>query len=434
MARDGDDGVAAGGWGEALVTRSIGVGLVGYSFMGRAHSAAWRNVAAAFGSEITPELVVLCGRDRAAATAAAARLGWSAVETDWRRVVERDDVGIVDICTPGASHAEIAIAALRAGKHVLCEKPLARDLAEAEDMAAEAARAHERTGVVAMVGFNYRRLPAVELARRLVASGRLGDLRHVRAAYLQDWLVDADVPLSWRLVRDEAGSGSLGDLAAHAIDLVEHVSGARLAAVSALLTTFVATRPAVAGAEGLTSKATGGARGEVSVDDASLFLARLSGGAVGTFEATRYATGHKNALRVELNGSLGSLAFDLERLNELEIYEQGRDEDASAGWRRVLVTEPEHPYLEAWWPPGHVLGWEHSFVHEVHDLLAAIEGGGEIHPSFADGLAVQRVLDAVERSAASGAWVETGLGHRLRPPADPGLAVTPARSAQKEEP
>ena len=235
-------------------------------------------------------------------------------------------------------------------------------------------------------------------------------------------------------MRDEAGSGSLGDLAAHAIDLVEHVSGARLAAVSALLTTFVATRPAVAGAEGLTSKATGGARGEVSVDDASLFLARLSGGAVGTFEATRYATGHKNALRVELNGSLGSLAFDLERLNELEVYEQGGDEDASAGWRRVLVTEPEHPYLEAWWPPGHVLGWEHSFVHEVHDLLAAIEGGGEIHPSFADGLAVQRVLDAVERSAASGAWVETGLGHRLRPPADPGLAVTPARSAQKEEP
>ncbi|MHB1597276.1 MAG: Gfo/Idh/MocA family protein [Acidimicrobiales bacterium] len=426
------------GEGEVHVTRRIGVGLVGYSFMGRAHSAAWRNVAAAFELGLVPDLVVLCGRDRAAATAAATRLGWSAVETDWRRVVDRDDVGIVDICTPGASHAEIAIAALRAGKHVLCEKPLARSLAEAEEMAAEAVRAHDRFGTLAMVGFNYRRLPAVELARRLVASGRIGELRHVRACYLQDWLVDADVPLSWRLVRSEAGSGSLGDIAAHAIDLAQHVSGAVVTAVSAATTTFVATRPLAAGTTGLASRATTAAggevsRGEVSVDDAALFLARLSGGAVGTFEATRYATGHKNALRVELNGSLGSLAFDLERLNELELYEQGNNKDPTSGWRRILVTEPEHPYLAGWWPPGHVLGWEHSFVHEAADLLAAIEGGGEIHPSFADGLDVQRVLDAVERSASSTSFVATGLVpeplSKTRPE-----ARSDAQLAKKEEP
>lgn len=398
------------------MARRIGVGLVGYSFMGRAHSAAWRNVVAAFDPAVVPELTVVCGRDPAGVAAAASRLGWSESTTDWRRVVERDDVGIVDVCTPGAAHAEIAIAALRAGKHVLCEKPLARSLAEAEEMAGEAARAHDRFGTHAMVGFNYRRIPAVELARRLVASGHIGELRHVRACYLQDWLVDPDAPLSWRLVRSEAGSGALGDIASHAIDLLQHLSGSVVTAVSALTTTFVSTRPVSSGVAGLASRPSrelGANRGPVSVDDAALCLVRLGGAAVGTVEASRFATGHKNALRVELNGSRASIAFDLERLNELEVYEVGTD--PTVGWRRILVTEPEHPYLAGWWPPGHVLGWEHSFTHEVADLLAAIGATGSaeahaVHPDFADGLAVQRVLDAIERSALSQSWVETGLG------------------------
>ncbi|BCJ32016.1 oxidoreductase [Actinocatenispora sera] len=387
--------VAAGGdraGDEGARGRTVGVGMVGTAFMGAAHSQAWRTVNRVFDLPVTARMAVICGRDPARTEAAASRLGWAATETDWRALIDRDDVELVDICTPGDTHAEIAIAALAAGKHVLCEKPLANTVAEAEAMAAAARDA----GTVAMCGFTYRRVPAVTLMHDLVAAGRIGRIRQVRACYLQDWLVDPAAPWTWRLSADRAGSGALGDLGAHVIDAVRFLTGAEFESVSALTETFVTERPLPGG--------TGNA--PVTVDDAALFLARLSGGVVGTFEATRYATGRKNALRIEVNGTLGTLAFDLERLNELEFYDGGQL-SAEAGFRRILVTEPDHPYLSAWWPPGHLLGYEHAFTHQARDLLAAVGGGDPVRPSFEDGLAAQRVLDAVGRSARDSTWTNT---------------------------
>ncbi|MDX3192964.1 Gfo/Idh/MocA family oxidoreductase [Streptomyces sp. MN03-5084-2B] len=365
---------------------TIGIGMVGHAFMGAVHSHAWRSVHRFFDPPLVPRLAVLGGRDEARAKAAAEKFGWDDVETDWRKLVARDDVGLVDVCTPGDSHAEIAIAALDAGKHVLCEKPLANSVAEAEAMAEAARRARDR-GVRAMVAFNYRRVPALAHARKLVAGGALGEIRHVRSVYLQDWLSDPQAPMTWRLRKESAGSGSLGDLGAHIVDAAQFVTGELITGVSALTNTFVKQRPSE----------TGGTD-EVTVDDAALFLARLSGGAVATFEATRFALGRKNAMRLEINGSKASLAFDFESMNELQWYEGTGTE---AGFRRVLVTEPQHPYIGAWWPPGHILGYEHTFTHEVADFLDAIGAGTDPAPSFDDGLRVQRVLDAVEKSAAA---------------------------------
>ncbi|MER7347342.1 Gfo/Idh/MocA family oxidoreductase [Streptomyces aurantiacus] len=421
------DGTGAG-------RRRLGVGMVGYAFMGAAHSQGWRTVGRVFDLPVDARLAAVCGRDGAAVRAAADRLGWAAAETDWRALIARDDVDLVDICTPGDSHAEIAIAALDAGKHVLCEKPLANTVEEAEAMAAAAERAAAR-GQVAMVGFNYRRVPALALARRMVAEGRLGTLRHVRLTYLQDWLVDPAFPLTWRLRKDRAGSGALGDLGAHIVDLAQYVTGEAVAGVSALTETFVRERPLLEGTStGITAAGVAGQAGTdgqagvagqtgadgggqvrvgaglVTVDDAAVFTARFPSGALATFEATRFAAGRKNALRLELNGSDGSLAFDLERLNELFFHDHTEPADSS-GFRRILVTEPGHPYLEAWWPPGHGLGYEHTFVHQARDLLHAIATGTAPEPSFADGLSVQRVLAAVEESAAKNA-VYTPVGGR----------------------
>jgi predicted dehydrogenase len=373
----------------------IGVGMVGYAFMGRAHSLAWNTVGRVFDLPLRPRLAAICGRDKAAAEAAAGRLGWAAAETDWRALIARDDVQLVDIAAPGDLHAPIAIAALAAGKHVLCEKPLANTLAEAEAMRAAADAAYPG-GARAMTGFNYRRVPALALARRLVEQGRIGSLRHFRAVYLQDWLADPDAPMTWRMRAERAGSGALGDLGAHVVDLARYLTGDEVTGVSAISETFVRERPL---AEGPVVE--GGPRGTVTVDDAVVFTGRLASGALASFEVTRYATGRKNGLRVELNGSAGSLAFDLERLNELEFFDAS-DDSAASGFRRILVTEGSHPYLSGWWPPGHTLGWEHTFTHQARDLLTAIAAGDQPRPSFADGLAVQRVLDAVARSAASG--------------------------------
>ncbi|MEU4253737.1 Gfo/Idh/MocA family oxidoreductase [Amycolatopsis sp. NPDC026612] len=364
---------------------TIGIGMVGHAFMGAVHSHAWRSVHRFFEPPLVPRLAVLAGRDETRATAAAQRFGWAAVEADWRKLIARDDVDLVDICTPGDSHAEIAIAALEAGKHVLCEKPLANSVTEAEAMAEAARKARER-GVRAMVAFNYRRVPALAHARNLVASGALGEIRHVRSVYLQDWLSDPQAPMTWRLRRESAGSGALGDLGAHIVDAAQFVTGEVITGVSALTNTFVKQRPSE-----------GGGTDEVTVDDTALFLARLSGGAVATFEATRFALGRKNAMRLEINGSEASLAFDFESMNELQWYEGTGTE---AGFRRILVTEPEHPYVGVWWPPGHLLGYEHTFTHEVADFLDAIGAGTDPEPGFDDGLRVQRVLDAVEKSAA----------------------------------
>jgi predicted dehydrogenase len=380
---------------------TLAVGMVGHAFMGNAHSQAWRVAPRFFDLPARPVMRVLCGRDAGRAGAAAERLGWEESSDDWRSVVAREDVDVVDICTPGDSHAEIAVAALAAGKHVLCEKPLANTVAEAERMTA-AAGAVYAGGVRAMVGFTYRRVPAVALARRLVREGRVGEVRHVRAQYLQDWIADPEAPLSWRLDKEKAGSGALGDIGAHIVDLAQHITGLSVAEVSGRLETFVEERPVAAEHAGLAGSA-GTERGPVTVDDAAVFLARFTGGALGVFEATRFATGRKNAIRIEVNGSAGSLAFDFEEMNVLELFDATEPAE-TAGFRRILVTEPGHPYVAAWWPPGHGLGYEHGFTHQVVDFVRAVAAGDQPTPSFADGLGVQRVLAAVETSSETRTW------------------------------
>jgi len=383
----------------------IGIGMIGYAFMGVAHSQGWRNARSFFDPALVPDLVAVGGRDAEAAGDMARRFDWQHVETDWRALIARPDVDLVDICTPGDTHAEIAIAALEAGKHVLCEKPLANTVAEAHAMAEAAERARAR-GIRSMVGFTYRRVPAIALARQLVQEGRVGEIRHVRAQYLQDWLVDPESPLTWRLQKDRAGSGALGDVGAHIIDLTHFVTGERITGVSAVTETFVRERPLPGAVHGLTAEV-GTGRGEVTVDDAAIFLGRLTGGALATFEATRFATGRKNAIRLEINGSRGSIAFDFEDMNVLHVH------DASvlareSGFTRVIVTDAAHPYVERWWPAGHGLGYEHGFTHQAADLIGAIAARTDPEPSFADGLAVQEVLAAVEASAANNSsWTTT---------------------------
>ncbi|MFF1254110.1 Gfo/Idh/MocA family protein [Pseudarthrobacter sp. NPDC058329] len=364
----------------------LGVAMIGYAFMGKAHSNAWRNVASFFDVPAF-EQKVLVGRDAAAVSEAAAKYGWSETATDWRTVLDRDDIHIVDICAPGWLHAEIAIAALEAGKHVLLEKPLANTLAEAEAITA-AAQAARAKGVQSMVGFNYRRVPALALAKELITDDRVGTVRQVRASYLQDWLADESAPMTWRLTKDTAGSGALGDIASHAIDQVLFLLGDRVTDVSGRLQTFVNQRP---GAEGLE---------DVTVDDAAWATLTLASGAIASVEASRVATGRKNSLKLEVYGDKGAIAFDLENLNELQFL------DATApareqGFRRIVVSEPDHPYIEGWWPQGHIIGWEHTFTHEIRDFLLAVDSGTEPSPSFEDGLEVQRILAAVEQSAAA---------------------------------
>ncbi|MDM7832396.1 Gfo/Idh/MocA family protein [Cellulomonas edaphi] len=382
----------------------LGVGMVGYAFMGVAHAQAWRNAPRFFDLPMTVDMAVVAGRTESAVRAAADVQGWRDVETDWKALVVRDDVDLVDICTPGDTHAEIAIAALEAGRHVLCEKPLANSVAEAEAMVAAA----EQASGIAMVGFTYRRVPAIQLARQLVADGRIGIVRHVRAQYLQDWIADPQAPLSWRLDKQKAGSGALGDIGAHIVDLAQFITGEHVTGVSAVLETFVHERPVASSFSGLSGSGDAERTGPVTVDDAAIFLGRMSGGALATFEATRFAYGRKNAIRLEINGSAGSLAFDFEDMNVLHFFDAA-EPAGTAGFRRIVVTEPEHPYVGAWWPAGHGLGYEHAFTHQVVDLVGGIASGVAPTPTFADGLAVQRVLDAVERSAqAQSTWTPTG--------------------------
>lgn len=365
---------------------TLGVAMIGYAFMGKAHSNAWRNVASYFDVPAV-EQKVLVGRDATAVAEAAARYGWKETATDWRTVLDRDDIHIVDICAPGWMHAEIAIAALEAGKHVLLEKPLANTLAEAEAITA-AAQAARAQGVQSMVGFNYRRVPALALAKELVSEGRLGNVRQVRAAYLQDWLADESAPMTWRLRKETAGSGALGDIASHAIDQVLFLLGDKVTEVSGRLQTFVHQRPGAQGPE------------DVTVDDAAWATLALASGAIASVEASRVATGRKNSLQIEIYGDKGALRFDLESLNEL-AFSDATLPAREQGFRRIVVTEPEHPYLDAWWPQGHIIGWEHTFTHQIRDFLLAIDGGTAPSPSFEDGLEVQRILAAVEESAAA---------------------------------
>ncbi|WP_353710956.1 Gfo/Idh/MocA family oxidoreductase [Arthrobacter sp. K5] len=391
--------------------KPLRVGMVGYAFMGAAHSQAWRTAPRFFDLPLQPQLTAVAGRNASGVRAAADKLGWESAETDWRRLIERDDIDLIDICTPGNTHAEIAAAALEAGKHVLCEKPLANSVEEAERMTLVAEAAAKR-GVFAMCGFSYRRTPALALAKRMVDEGRLGTIRHVRAQYLQDWLSDENAPMTWRLDKSKSGSGSLGDIGAHSIDAAQWITGQKITGVSALLETFVPERPLAGDLVGLGGHGDVGQdapRGAVTVDDAAIFSARFedtrfdggatAGGAVGVFEATRYALGRKNAMRLELNGTKASLAFDFEDMNALSFYDAAESPDA--GFRRIFVTEPEHPYVGNWWPTGHGLGYEHGFTHQVVDLVHALAQGTQPEPSFADALQVQRVLAAVEASAAN---------------------------------
>lgn len=381
------------------MTTSLRVALIGTGFMGRMHAHAWRTAPRFFDLDSAPEVRVLVGTDaaRTADTAAAWGIGESAA--DWRSVIERADIDVVDICTPGDTHAEIALAALAAGKHVMCEKPLANDVADAERMVVAADAAHAR-GVVSMCGFSYRRTPALALARRLIEDGRIGDVRHVRAQYLQDWLSDPEAPFTWRLDKARAGSGTLGDIGAHSIDTAQWLTGDDIVGVSAMLRTFVATRPVLDEQVGLGGRARADAqRRAVTVDDAAAFTAEFAGGALGVFEATRLATGHRNSNRVEINGDRGSVAFDFRAMNELEFYD-ANDPLGEQGFRRIQANEPEHPYADAWWPAGHGLGYEHLFTHQVVDLVRAITSDGEVSPTFAEAARVQRVLAAVEQSAS----------------------------------
>ncbi len=365
----------------------LGVAVVGYSFMGKAHSNAWRNVGAFYPGVPAVRRQLLLGRDADAVSEAAGRYGWAEWATDWRAVVERDDIDVVDICTPGHLHAELAVAALEAGKHVLVEKPLSNTVAESEWMVAAAEKARA-SGTQSMVGFNYRRVPALALARRLVREGRIGAVREVRLSYLQDWLADAGAPMTWRLRKEAAGSGALGDLGSHAVDQLAFLLGEPVTAVSGRLRTFVPERTGPSGRE------------PVTVDDAAWATLHTQSGVVASLEVSRVATGRKNSLQIEVYGSGGALRFDLETLNELWVHGVGGTDDGVSGWTRVLVTEADHPYVEAWWPPGHVLGWDHTFTSQAADLLGAIAAGEPPNPSFEDGLAVQRVLGAIEESAA----------------------------------
>ena len=382
---------------------TLRVAMIGHGFMGAAHSQGWRTAPRVFGLPAEPEMAVIVGRNPETVAESAAKWGWAESATDWREVIARDDIDIVDIVTPGDSHAEIAIAALDSGKHVLCEKPLANTVEEAEAMANAAARAAAR-GIRAMVGFTYRRVPAVTFLRDLIAQGAVGRIAQVRASYRQDWLVDPEMPLAWRLQKEHAGSGALGDIGAHAIDLAQFVTGMKLEKVSGVVDTIVKQRPLLGTGSGLSGTATED-YGEVTVDDVAIFTGRFDNGVLGSFEATRFATGRKNALSIEVSGDKGALAFDLEDLNTLSFYDRTKPSQTQ-GFTRILVTEPEHPYVGAWWPAGHMLGYEHGFSHQVKDLVEAIVEGVDPHPTFAEGLQVQRVLAAVEQSSEhESAWV-----------------------------
>jgi predicted dehydrogenase len=368
---------------------SLRVALIGNGFMGAAHSQAWRVAPRFFDLPLRPEMAVLVGRDAARAADAAERWGWAESSHDWRSVVARDDIDVVDIVTPGDSHAEIACAALAAGKHVICEKPLANSVDEARAMA-DSARAAAAHGILAMVGFTYRRVPAVTLARDLVAQGHVGTIRQVTASYHQDWLVDPQSPFTWRLDKSLAGSGALGDIGAHAIDLAQFVTGHTITSVSGTIETLVPERPDAQGRPSV-----------VTVDDRAVFAGRLDDGVLGSFEVSRMSTGRKNSLRLEVAGTLGALSFDLEDLNSLQFFDATVDA-SRRGFSKIVVTEPEHPYIEAWWPAGHMLGYEHGFSHQVRDFVHAVAAGEQPRPSFDDGLQVQQVLDAVERSSGAG--------------------------------
>ncbi len=384
----------------------VNVALIGYAFMGKAHSNAYRQVQAFMQPEVEPHLKVICGRTEENVRAAAQRYGWEEYSTDWREVLGRSDIDVIDIVTPGDSHCEIALAAAEAGKVILCEKPLANTLSEAEQMY----DAVEAAGVLHMICHNYRKVPAVMLARRIIEDGRLGEIYHYRGTYLQDWIVDPEFPLVWRLRKEKAGSGALGDILSHSLDLSRFLVG-EITEVSSMLKTFIQERPLPGEPQdGLAASAgQDPATGKVTVDDAAATLVKFDNGAIGTIEGSRFCPGRRNFNCFEINGSKGSLAFNLERMNELEVFFLDDPGDVQ-GFRTINATDGSHPYISSWWPPGHIIGYEHSFTHVVYELMEAIARDRLPTPNFGDGLENQRVLDAIERSAQSRQWESVGSG------------------------
>lgn len=367
--------------------------------MGKAHSNAYRQVNRYFDLPYQVGLHTICGRNESAVKGAADNLGWERYSTDWRKVVEDPDIHVIDIVTPGDSHAEIAIAAAEAGKIVFCEKPLGNTLEEAKSML----DAVQRADVPHAIFHNYRKAPAVALAKQLIDRGEIGTIYHWRATYLQDWIADPKFPLVWRLQKERAGSGSHGDLGAHLTDLARFLVG-DFDEVNGLLHTFIKQRPLAGAVDGGLGASAREEMGEVTVDDASLFLAKFKSGALGTFEATRFAVGRKNYNRFEINGSKGSVVFNFERMNELEYYTTG-DAPGTHGFRVIQATDSNHPYAGRYWPVGHIIGYEHTFINFVADALTAIHKGELPSPNFIDGYENQRILDAVEKSSETRSWV-----------------------------
>ena len=386
--------------------KKLNVALIGTKFMGRAHSHAWSSAGKFFDLPAEPVLKVAVGRDEVSLRAFADRWGWEEIATDWQEVIARDDIDIIDIATPTALHCEMALTAAKAGKQIFCEKPLAVNVAQARAMA-EAVRV---AGVTAYLNHNYRRVPAVMLAKHLIDTGRLGRIFHWRGAYLQSWIIDPDFPLTWHLQAEHAGAGPLWDLGSHSVDLARFLVG-EINSVQALTTTFIQERP-LPGAEAGTFKAGGGEsaaapRGRVTVEDAAIMAVTFENGALGSFESTRFATGRKNSNLFEIYGDKGAVAFSLERMNELEFFDATLPA-GEQGFRTILVTEAEHPYIAAWWPPGHVIGYEHTFTHAVADFIQAVAAKRTIHPDFEDGVRAIAVLEAAKQSAADGRRVPTG--------------------------
>lgn len=372
--------------------KTLNIGMIGYAFMGKAHSAAYRDVARYFPHlKAQPVLKAICGRNERAVAQAAEQFGWQSYETDAMDLIAREDIDVVDVASPGWAHKEQVIAAAKAGKHIICEKPIANTLEDAHAMA----DAVEQAGVKSLVMFNYRRVPGVALAREMIQGGDLGEIYQIRAHYLQDWIADPEFPMVWRLDKTQAGSGALGDIGSHIIDIAQHLVGDILD-VSAVMKTFIKERPTELGST---------ETGTVTVDDAAAWIANFKNGAIGTFDATRFARGRKNANGFEIYGSRGSLMFDLEDMNRLKYWSAG-DNAKVQGFRDILVTEPVHPYMDGWWPPGHIIGYQHTFVNTLYDFFTALAKGEDGSPNMRDGVKVQAVLHAVEASANSRSWVK----------------------------
>lgn len=382
------------------MAKTLNVGLIGYKFMGKAHSNAYQRIGMFFNPKLKVAMKAICGREESWVKESAEKFGWEGYETSWEKLLQREDIDMVDITAPSNFHKEIGIAAAEAGKHIFCEKPLALTLKDAREMIT----AVEKNNVKHQIGFNYRFAPAILLAKKMIDEGKIGQIFHFRAKYLQDFIIDPNFPLVWRLDKKVAGSGSHGDLGAHLIDMARYLVG-DIDKVIGISKTFVKERPIVERMTGLSGKAQADApKGEVTVDDATLFMAEFKNGALGSFEATRFANGHKNDMSFEINGSKGSLKFEFERMNELQYF-NAEDEAGTQGFRLIQVTEAVHPYLEAWWPAGHVIGYEHTFVHELYEFIEAIAEDRLGTPNFYDGLKCTQILEAVDLSIAERQWI-----------------------------